>query len=129
MHPFEQAVAAALCDTPRIEPGISASARFRFPKDFIGFSGHFPGYPLLPAFIQIACASGLVRLALPPGRSPVILEKAKFMMEIHPGDEIRIECTRLSESGPDKWKAAIYTEDALAAAFQLTLQETGNDRE
>ena len=26
---------------------------YRFAPDFIGFSGHFPGYPILPAFVQV----------------------------------------------------------------------------
>jgi len=32
------------------------TARFCFPQDFLGFKGHFPGRPILPAVCQIQAA-------------------------------------------------------------------------
>lgn len=32
------------------------TARFRFPPDFIGFKGHFPGNPVLPGVCKVQAA-------------------------------------------------------------------------
>ncbi|PIP35979.1 MAG: 3-hydroxyacyl-ACP dehydratase [Desulfobacterales bacterium CG07_land_8_20_14_0_80_52_14] len=129
MHPLEQRIAAAMRDKPRIEPNGFVSGRFFFHKDFIGFSGHFPGYPILPACVQIASAFFLIRKTTPSGLFPTLLEKAKFILEIHPEDEVRIDCTRLPESGQEAWKAAVYSGKDLAATFHLTFQKAGGDHE
>lgn len=58
---------------------------FRFGKDFTGFTGHFPGNPVLPAFVQI-CMSRLLWTACSKGQ--FIVKSAKFMQPIGPDEEI-----------------------------------------
>ncbi|MBW1776649.1 MAG: hypothetical protein JRI76_04975 [Deltaproteobacteria bacterium] len=126
MHPLEEAIAACR-EVLRVEPGVFVSARFFFDSRFIGFSGHFPGYPLLPAFVQIAGAARLIRDTMGLKGLDGILEKAKFLMEIHPGKTIRMDCTRLPETGEERWKVEIRAQEALAAAFQLIFQASPED--
>ena len=38
----------------------SAERKFSFGEEFIGFSGHFPGFPIVPAIVQILIAQSLI---------------------------------------------------------------------
>ena len=91
-----------------------ALGRFLFPSDFVGFSGHFPGHPLLPAFAQVMVALHVVEKW--KGSSPVMssLERAKFRLEIHPDEEIFVE---VREMKPGTFDARVATAEGLAASF------------
>lgn len=51
----KEIIEAAMAQIEVIGPD-KASRRYCFPDNFIGFSGHFPGYPILPAFVQVLTA-------------------------------------------------------------------------
>lgn len=62
---------------------------FCFPPDFIGFAGHFPGQPVLPAVVQIC----MVRLFWSDVVSPVDsldVISAKFLKHLLPDQEIMV---------------------------------------
>lgn len=62
---------------------------FCFPADFIGFAGHFPGQPILPAILQIC----MVRLFWSDVVSPVDsldVISAKFLKPVLPDQEIMV---------------------------------------
>lgn len=62
---------------------------FCFPPDFIGFAGHFPGQPVLPAIVQIC----MVRLFWSDVVSPVDsldVISAKFLKPVLPDQEIMV---------------------------------------
>lgn len=62
---------------------------FCFPPDFIGFAGHFPGQPVLPAIIQIC----MVRLFWSDVVSPVDsldVISAKFLKPVLPDQDIMV---------------------------------------
>jgi 3-hydroxymyristoyl/3-hydroxydecanoyl-(acyl carrier protein) dehydratase len=68
--------------------GRSALGEFRFPPSFLGFAGHFPGNPLLPAVLQLAAARyGAGRLLGRP-LIPSALGKVKFKGMVRPDDEL-----------------------------------------
>lgn len=58
---------------------------FFFPDDFVGFAGHFPGNPILPAFVQICMARILWK---EHSDSPFIVKSAKFVRLMRPCEEI-----------------------------------------
>ncbi len=79
--------ASATGDIARTGPETVAR-RYRFAPDFIGFSGHFPGNPILPAIVQV-CA--VVSLAEEEEGKPLRLaavRSAKFLSPIRPGEEV-----------------------------------------
>jgi len=121
MSLLKQSIEAAVIGSPDIEPGARVTACLAFQKDFIGFSGHFPGYPILPAFVQIACAAMLIRRATDTALIPVVLEKAKFISEIHPGDRIRVSCIRIKTPKENHWRVFIHAGKTPAAEFQVIL--------
>lgn len=59
-----------------------------FPESFTGFAGHFPGNPLLPAFIQI-CMARLLWESRQPGQD-FRLKSAKFIRPVRPNDRILV---------------------------------------
>lgn len=66
------------------------SARIRFPTEFVGFKGHFPGRPVLPGVCLIQTAVVALSRAL---NQPVELKRlvsAKWMAPVLPGEEILI---------------------------------------
>ena len=94
-----------------------------FAPDFIGFSGHFPGYPLLPAFVQVLTV--LVMAEEVKGRPLKILtlEKAKFQKEVFPGQEIMVQFREGITKGKTKLEATLTVAENQAASFSLILAD------
>jgi predicted hotdog family 3-hydroxylacyl-ACP dehydratase len=95
---------------------------FCFPPAFIAFQGHFPGNPLLPAFIQIRMAQIVLESA---AQTPLQLERidnAKFREPLPPGQSVRVHCDL--ERTPDNQKAVVSltVKDRRIATFHLTFR-------
>jgi 3-hydroxyacyl-[acyl-carrier-protein] dehydratase len=89
---------AALSDC-RFSPD-AADGTFHFGPDFIGFQGHFPGNPVLPAVCLIQAAATLLsRWTGHPLRVSEVVS-AKFFASAGPGEHLRFACT-LRPDGPD----------------------------
>lgn len=110
--------ASAVGDLLRPEPGV-AEGRYRFLDDFIGFSGHFPGYPVLPAIAQVL--AGLDLAERMTGRSLGLagVRNAKFHIRIGPGQEVRVECRECGAGKEMAFDARVLLEESLAASFRL----------
>lgn len=68
------------------------AAVLKFPACFVGFQGHFPGNPILPAVCQIQAVVVAVRKLR---QAPVHLRQinlAKFFAPVTCGEECRLEC-------------------------------------
>jgi 3-hydroxyacyl-[acyl-carrier-protein] dehydratase len=104
------------------EPGTFIRS-YCFSPDFIGFSGHFPGYPLLPAFVQVLTV--LIMTEEVKGRplKVLTLEKAKFQKEIFPGQEIKVQYRERVIKGKTKLEAVLTVAENMAASFLLTITE------
>ena len=55
-----------------------------FPRDFVGFSGHFPDHPVLPAFVQILTAQCALHQRSGQSWTLQQVKRAKFMKIIEP---------------------------------------------
>ena len=99
----------------------TGARRYRFGPGFIGFAGHFPGNPVLPAIVQIravvslAEADGGKTLALAAVRS------AKFLAPVRPDEDVWIRYRRRVDSGLDICDATLSVAGKTVAAFQLEL--------
>jgi len=67
------------------------AGKFLFSKTFLGFSGHFPGYPILPAVIQIAAVRMLAEIGLKKTVMLHSIERAKFTNIVQPGNPLTIQ--------------------------------------
>ena len=84
----------------------AADGSFLFGPDYIGFQGHFPGNPVLPAVCLIQAAAILLGrwTGRPPRVSDVV--SAKFFASAGPGERLRFACA-LRPDGPDR--PGVYT--------------------
>jgi 3-hydroxyacyl-[acyl-carrier-protein] dehydratase len=83
-----------------------------FPDDFVGFDGHFPGHPVLPAFIQILVTQ--CALQQRSARAWVLrrVKRAKFMKIVEPNRTVTVT-----------WNEK-ESEDGLQGNFTLTVDDT-----
>jgi 3-hydroxyacyl-[acyl-carrier-protein] dehydratase len=100
-----------------------AIRRYCFPSRFIGFSGHFPGYPVLPAFVQVLLALTVIEGWKGRPFQLSAIEKAKFHIEIKPDQEMTVECREYKIKGISVIEAKLSVAEGLAAVFHIT----GND--
>jgi 3-hydroxyacyl-[acyl-carrier-protein] dehydratase len=98
-----------------------ASGWYCFPPDFIGFSGHFPGHPILPAFVQVMGALAVIEKWKSRSFELSCLERAKFRMEIHPGQEISLQCMEYGPENAGAFEVKIVAAEGLASSFLVKL--------
>ena len=94
--------------------------------DFLGFDGHFPGFPVLPAMLQVLL--GIIVSEKLYGQKLRLqkLDKAKFMSQIRPEQTITVasKITRPAPNEPDscvKAKITITVAEKKAASMTLYL--------
>jgi 3-hydroxyacyl-[acyl-carrier-protein] dehydratase len=114
--------ASAAGDLERTGPD-TVTRRYRFAPVFTGFSGHFPGNPILPAIVQV-CA--VISLAEEEGGKALRLasvRSAKFLSPIRPDEEVSIRYRMRVDSGENICDATLSVAGKTSAAFQLRLVE------
>ena len=73
---------------------------YKFPSDFLGFQGHFPENPILPAVIQIMMAREAVAEQMGQEFDVMKLSRAKYMKVITPGISVTVICTIKDSDSP-----------------------------
>lgn len=114
--------ASALGGIESSETGWTKKA-FRFDTGFLGFEGHFPGYPILPAFVQVLLAMVSVEEMAGVPLEVSALDSAKFQREIHPGSTITVEWQSLVEKGPLTFRVRLKNAAETVASFVLRCRE------
>jgi len=104
----------------------TAKKLFRFGESFVGFQGHFPGNPILPAFVQMMMALSLVAEAFPVGHELSGVAAAKFHLPIRPHDEIQVECRDLEEGQQGRYRIRLTVADRVASVFDLITAPRGS---
>ena len=99
---------------------------------FIGFHGHFPGYPILPAMLQVLFGVFVAEKILAAKLVLKKLDKAKFMTQIMPGETLTVNCKIIQppaknpgETMPDrevKAQVTILVKGQKAASMILLLR-------
>jgi beta-hydroxyacyl-ACP dehydratase FabZ len=90
-----------------LEPGVRCIAVMRVDAEDPIFAGHFPSRPILPGVLMIEAmaqtAGVMLGSAAPQGTMGFALLAAvnrfKFFKPVMPGEELRIETTKLTEVG------------------------------
>ena len=101
------------------------------PEDFPAFNGHFPGFPLLPAVVQMHMALE-VMAAAQNAPLPRLLEvtSAKFMAPVRPLQAVTVtvrpvpSAAEQGQARPAVWDAVVTCEAVVAAKCRLQVEWT-----
>jgi len=108
------------------------TARFLFPEDFIGFQGHFPQNPVLPAVCEIQLALAMLEAWK---EKRVILREivfAKFSSPVTCNEEVVCSCSVGMEDGGEALVAASVARDGRTVAgfkLRVAFEKEGRGRE
>ena len=125
MNTINDGILAARLGPATREADQTIRQDFSFPPDFVGFAGHFPGDPILPAVVQIGLGVVLSQGLLAEKAGHQRLEtvtRAKFLRKLKPGETITAQCTRRARHGPDSesFSVVLTVDQQQAAAYTLT---------
>jgi 3-hydroxyacyl-[acyl-carrier-protein] dehydratase len=97
------------------------------------FRGHFPGYPVFPAVLQLealAQTGAVALLSSPEARGKIVLfagvDKVRFRRQVVPGDTLRLETRLTVRRGPvgkGEGKAFVGSDLACAGIFTFAIVE------
>jgi 3-hydroxyacyl-[acyl-carrier-protein] dehydratase len=112
----------------RSEDGEGYELTYRFDPDFTAFSGHFPGHPILPAFVQLLTAECAIQIRME--RDVVLrhVKRAKFLKPIEPGQEITLRWRERPLDDGLRGSFTLLADGEKAASFTLEMAvgEGGN---
>ncbi len=128
MNELRKGITAAAVDDIVVVGPETVTRRYRFPAGFVGFSGHFPGDPVLPAIAQMRTVVSLAEEHSGRVLRLAAVESAKFISPIHPCDEVRVRCRRRTDAGKHLYDATLSVDGKTAAAFLLHLTDEGEHR-
>ncbi|WP_147821952.1 hypothetical protein [Salidesulfovibrio onnuriiensis] len=103
--------------------GQSFSMQFSFGPDFIGFEGHFPGKPILPAMVQLMTGAVACGQAAEKRLVARKVGRAKFLKPVLPGDPVEVHGTLNETENGYIAAIRILNGSDLAASFQMELAE------
>lgn len=92
---------------------------FCLPGDFVGFQGHFPGHPIVPAVVQVLMAQQVAEHAFNLKLEVFDIERAKFHRQIRPDELIQVRCCLKELRGKKLIDARLDVQGEAAAAFWL----------
>lgn len=123
MSAIRRGIKAACVGPPVMEEdSLAVRQILRFPADFVGFAGHFPTDPILPAVVQISVGVFLAEMLHDPQfRGHLVLvavQRAKFMRKLGPEQTITAFCRK--RAGHDHaFEAALAVDEDPASSFTL----------
>jgi len=85
----EQIAAAAVGPVQVTDQG--GRQDYCFSRDFAGFAGHFPSYPVFPAVLQMLVAQQLAEQLAGKRLDGLLVDRAKFMGQLVPGDVLTVQ--------------------------------------
>lgn len=100
--------------------GDEVTARFRFREEFIGFQGHFPDRPVLPAVCKIQAAIAVLEAWSKREVRLGEIVSAKFLSPVTCGEEIVVRCSlTMEDDGCGVVRAAVARDAESVAKFKL----------
>ena len=121
MSVMREAIAAAAVAPPQLS-GLSGEQSFCFSSDFIGFSGHFPDFPILPAVLQVLLAQLVAEEITGQSLQVVSLARAKFVRQLRPDEKIDVQLDCREQDEMLRCTVILQVGGEKAASFSLTLK-------
>lgn len=94
---------------------------YHFGADFTAFSGHFPGHPILPAFVQLLAGECALRIRMQ--RNVVLrrVKRAKFLKPIQPAQKITVRWQERPLDDGLQGSFTLLADDEKAATFTMEM--------
>ncbi len=122
MNRLKQEIMAAAAGRITSDEMKSVARSYRFPESFIGFSGHFPGNPILPGIVQLLTVVSLIEEHTGTEQKLLAVEDARFLNPILPDQEILVQCQQRTVRGKLLHEARLTVSDRPAASFLIQLR-------
>jgi len=116
-----------------VEPGVSATGRWRLTGEEWFFPGHFPGRPTLPGVLMVESIAQLGAVAVLmdarfAGKLPLFggIDSARFRRQVVPGDvlDLEVELGRMSaRAGRGKGRASVDGQTACEAELLFVIAD------
>jgi 3-hydroxyacyl-[acyl-carrier-protein] dehydratase len=123
MNKMRTAIHAAALAPVQITASMAGQQSFCFDAEFLGFSGHFPDYPILPAVLQVLLAQLVAETVIGSSLSVVALSRAKFMQQVRPGDQIDVRVSCREKNGELRCAGELSVAEQQVASFTLVLKQ------
>lgn len=121
MNKIQQGIAAAALGVVRSDDSGMLEGRYLFPKDFVGFAGHFPEHPILPALVEILLVVALVGEQAGCRQQLLAVVDAKFQVPVRPEQEILVRCRPRRIKGKLLYDAKLTVQGLTTASLLLEL--------
>jgi 3-hydroxyacyl-[acyl-carrier-protein] dehydratase len=115
----EEIIACAEKPVRTLEGGRGYELAFVFGEQFTGFQGHFPGHPVLPAFVQLM--TGQCALCIRSGRNWRLrrVDRGKFLKTILPGRAVTVRWQEQPQNPGLRCSFTLLADGEKAAVFTL----------
>jgi 3-hydroxyacyl-[acyl-carrier-protein] dehydratase len=121
----EEIIARADGPVRVLEADAGYALTFRLGEDFPGFRGHFPGHPVLPAFIQLLMGQCALGLRLGGNWSLRKVARGKFLKTIQPNQPVTVCWREQPVDGGLRCVFTLLVNDEKAAVFTAELAQEG----
>jgi len=123
MNKIKEAILSSMIEDMAGPEADVVLRKFNFPSGFVGFSGHFPSFPVLPAFVQVVAAQTVIESFLERPMRLHEIVNAKFLLPVRPGQVIEARCTRNKAQDDLRWGAVLSIDRQRVASFQLIFMD------
>jgi len=108
---------------PASVTGTNGKQCFCFNESFIGFAGHFPGYPILPGVLQNLLGQVVAEQVIGHQLQFKAINRAKFSRQLRPDDQIDVDVSCQEKDGKLHCKTQIRVGTEEASIFTLVLEQ------
>ena len=122
----EEIMACADAQVRVLEANQGYELTFHPGDGFLGFRGHFPGHPILPAFVQLLMGECAVRLHSARAWSLRRVERGKFLKPIGPNQPVTVCWQEQPRDNGLRCSFTLQAEGQKAAAFTLEFAAEGD---
>lgn len=120
MNRMRQDILQAALGPPRLGAG-AAEQSFCFGEGFVGFAGHFPDYPILPAILQTLTGQLLAEQLHHQSLQLLGLARAKFMRQVRVAERVDVSLGSHDQDGLLHCATRLRVAGETAAEFTLIL--------